>query len=158
MDLNIQQTFAIIKPDAVASGYAPHILKTITEHFTIVESKCITLTSEACEYFYEEHKDKSFYPHLRSFMMSGPCVCLVLEAPNAIKKWREIIGPTNVKVAKLTTPNSMRALYGDESDTSKNACHGSDSVTSAEREIDFLLNGIGSQLTKVELVKMPSVL
>lgn len=71
-------------------------------------------------------------------MMSGPCFCMVLEGINAIKNWRLFIGPTSVITAKQTAPNSLRAKYGDEVDSSKNTCHGSDSETSANREINFI--------------------
>ena len=66
-------------------------------------------------------------------MTSDYAVGLELIAPDAIKKWRQLIGPTNSNTAREQAPKSIRALFG--TDGTQNACHGSDSKDSAEREL-----------------------
>ena len=133
-----EQTFAMIKPDAIKAGYLDKILNHITSNgFKIVMQREFTFSLDDVEYFYQEHKNTSWFGDLKTFMMSGPCVGLVLEKPNAVVEWRKLIGPTNVSTAKTTAPNSLRALYGDAENSSKNACHGSDGLASASREILF---------------------
>jgi len=68
-------------------------------------------------------------------MTSGDVVAMKLERENAIKTWRNVMGPTNFEVAKEQAPDSVRALYA--SSMTKNASHGSDSFESAKRELDF---------------------
>jgi|SaaInlStandDraft_6_1057023.scaffolds.fasta_scaffold16250_2 nucleoside diphosphate kinase len=133
----IQQTFAMIKPDAVANGNVDDIKYAIGYKFKIVNSKEYTFNETDIDILYAEHIGKDFFPRLKEFMMSGPSLLLILEAEDAIKKWRKLIGPTNVQYAKQSAPHAMRALYGNETNSSKNACHGSDSVDSAQREINF---------------------
>ena len=135
----IQQTFAMIKPDATGAHQTDAIIKIIEDSgIKIVMMKQFVFNKESASYFYDEHRNTSFFESLVEFMTSGHCVGLVLECPDAIKTWRQMIGPTNVMIAKDQAPKSIRALFGDTSNPSKNACHGSDSVTSAKREIDFL--------------------
>merc|ERR1712130_370156 len=99
------------------------------------ESAKLKLTKDRAEAFYAEHKGKGFFDELIGFMISGPIYALKLRGTNGIKKWRDLMGPTNFEVAKEQSPNCMRALYG--SSMTKNASHGSDSVESAARELEF---------------------
>lgn len=139
----IQQTFAMIKPDAVSKGYTEEITKSIRRNgFKIISSKEFTFNSDTVDYFYGEHKGKDMFPKLKEFMISGPVILLVLEAENAIKQWRKLIGPTLVNKARLVAPHTLRAIYGDDLDSTHNACHGSDSKDSAKREIEFF-NKVG---------------
>lgn len=131
-------TFAMIKPDAVQNYSLDKILKTIKKNgFEIIHTVSLTFNEEMCDNFYEEHINKDFYENLRNFMISGESFLMVLKAPNAIKKWRQLIGPTNIAKAKLIAPHTLRAIYGDETNSVKNAFHGSDSETSAARELAF---------------------
>ena len=68
-------------------------------------------------------------------MSSGPIYAFILEKVGAIKCWRTCLGPTNTFTAKEKSPQSIRARYG--TDQTANACHGSDSIESAKREIKF---------------------
>jgi nucleoside-diphosphate kinase len=90
------------------------------------------------ETFYHEHKGKSFFPNLVGYMKSGPVVALCLEAPGAIKKWRNVMGKTNTFEARKSDPWSMRALFGK--DGTMNATHGSDSLASSRKELHFWFN------------------
>lgn len=76
-------------------------------------------------------------------MTSDVCVGMELINTGAIGAWRNLIGPTNTEKARQEAPNSLRAMFG--TDGTKNACHGSDSVDSAQRELDFFFGGDASQ-------------
>lgn len=132
-----QTTFAFIKPDAVANGSTDKVLNHIREAgFQIVAKRVLQLTDAKAQEFYAEHIGKPFFPAMKEFMTSGPCVALALRARNAQKLWRATLGPTNTDTARQQAPGSIRALYGTNG--TKNAAHGSDSLTSANRELNLL--------------------
>lgn len=132
-----ERTFAMIKPHAF--GNADKIFKLVIENgFNVTTSTTLNFNSDIVKEFYVEHVGKHFYENLCATMCEGPLICFVLEGDNVIKKWREFIGPTNVKKALIESPSSLRALFGDITNTAKNAVHGSDSVDSAEREIQIV--------------------
>lgn len=101
--------------------------------------KMSKFSKETAEAFYAEHTGKSFFDNLTNFMSSDVCIGMELIANNAIKGWRQFIGPTNSEVARKEAPNSIRGRFG--TDGTKNAVHGSDSTESAAREIDFWFGG-----------------
>lgn len=129
----VEETLAIIKPDAVKAKHIGNIVERYeSEGFTIKQMKLTQLTPEQAKGFYEEHKDRPFFADLTTYMTSGPVVVLVLEKENAVADNRKLIGSTNPKEAE---PKTLRALYGESK--SRNALHGSDSLQSAQREIHF---------------------
>jgi nucleoside diphosphate kinase len=134
----IEQTYAMIKPNAVAAGATEAILDAArAAGFKVVAKETASLTTAQAEEFYGEHAGKSFFGDLVSFMTSGPIVKLILEKEGAILGWRALLGPTNSLTAKTEAPESLRALYGI--DGTQNAAHGSDSPESAAREIGLML-------------------
>lgn len=131
--MTIERTLAIIKPNAVANGNIGRIIERIECEMLVLRAMRMThLTPEDCKEFYQEHVNKPFYHTLESFMTEGPVVLICLEGENAIARWRDIMGATNPEKAAEGT---LRHQFG-ESHT-KNATHGSDSPTSAERELAF---------------------
>jgi nucleoside-diphosphate kinase len=135
MEIPVQKTLAIIKPDAI--DRAEEIIEDIKQHkFAIVQQRCIRLSPEQAADFYAEHYGKMFFPSLVAFMSSREIMVLVLAKPDAISSWRDLIGQTDARRAKEEQPNCLRAKYGH--DNTKNGLHGSDSVYSAEREIKFM--------------------
>src|SRR3984893_13839693 len=92
----MERTFAIIKPDAVAAGQSGEILAVIQRAgFRVVGMKMKRLSQLEAETFYGVHKERPFFGSLVKFMTEGPVVVLVLEAADAIKKWRDTMGATN---------------------------------------------------------------
>ena len=131
-----QKTLAMIKPDAVAAGAAQSIKAQIqAQGFRIVQQREYHMSRDQAEAFYKEHDGKAFYSKLVDFMTSGPIWALELEGLGAIAGWRAMMGPTDSSKAKASAPTTLRATFG--TDGTKNAVHGSDSPTSAEREIAF---------------------
>lgn len=127
----VQQTFAMIKPDAVAKGSVGEIIAVIEKNgFKIAQMKMHTFTPKEAEIFYAEHKGKPFFADLVSYITSGPIVALMLEKENAVADWRELIGTTDPATAR---PGTIRKMFAESK--SKNAVHGSDSAQAAEREL-----------------------
>jgi nucleoside-diphosphate kinase len=132
----IEQTFAIIKPDAVASGHAGQILGMIEKAgFRIRGLKMTRLSKQQAEGFYEIHRERPFFSGLVQFMTEGPVVVLVLERDNAIKHWREVMGATNPANAAEGT---IRKHFAKNIE--RNAVHGSEAPETAANEIPFFFS------------------
>jgi len=130
------QTFAIIKPDAVAAGDTGKIIDRIIDGgFRIRALKLIHQTRKQAEGFYEVHRGKPFYEGLTEFMSSGPCVVMVLEKDDAVKAWRDLMGATDPGKADEGT---IRKEFG--SSVGENATHGSDSDENAGIEIAYFFS------------------
>ena len=131
-----ERTFSIIKPNAVSDCNIGNIVKRFEDDgLKIAAMKLVSLSKEKAEGFYIEHKERPFFASLVSFMTSGPVVLMVLEGEDAVNRNREIMGATNPEEAK---DNTLRKLYA--SSIEANAVHGSDSSTSAEREISYFFD------------------
>ena len=129
----VEQTLAMIKPDAVEKGVIGEIMKQIEDSdLKIVGIKMHHLDKAKAEGFYAVHNDKPFYGDLVAFMSSGPSIALVLEGESAITKWRATMGATNPEEAE---PGTIREAFG--TDIEKNAVHGSDAPETASQEISF---------------------
>jgi nucleoside-diphosphate kinase len=129
----IEQTFSIIKPDAVAKNIIGEIYSRFEKGgLRIVASKMLHLTKEQAQGFYAVHKERPFYNDLVEFMTSGPVMVQVLEGENAILKNRELMGATNPQDA---APGTIRADFATTVD--ENAVHGSDGPDTAKEEIAF---------------------
>ncbi len=129
----MNQTLAIIKPDAVKAGYIGKILARVEEEgFQIVGLRMLEFSSLQAQEFYAVHKERPFYNSLVDFMVSGPVVVAALKATGAVKKWRDLIGATDPSQAE---ENTIRKLYAQSKEC--NAVHGSDSDENASQEINF---------------------
>jgi nucleoside-diphosphate kinase len=129
----MNQTLAIIKPDAVASGKAGKILAHLeAAGFKVRALRMVQLTEKQAQEFYEVHKERPFYGSLVKFMTSGPAIPIALEAPNAVARLREVIGATDPAEAAEGT---VRKMYAESKE--RNAIHASDSDENAAREIGF---------------------
>ena len=127
------QTFTMIKPDAVSKDHIGSILKIIIEAgFRIKAMKFTQLTKQQAARFYAVHAGKYFYDELTTFMSSGPIVAAILEKENAVADFRELIGSTDPAKAAEGT---IRKLFAES--MSFNAVHGSDSDENAIIESDF---------------------
>ena len=134
--MSIEQTFAIIKPDAVASGHTGQILAMIEKAgFRIRGMKMTRLSKQQAEGFYEVHNQKPFFGGLVTFMTEGPVVVLVLQRENAILHWREVMGATNPEKAAEGTVRKKFA-----SSIERNSVHGSDAPETAAVEIPFFFS------------------
>jgi nucleoside-diphosphate kinase len=132
------QTFTMIKPDAVGKNDIGSILKIINEAgFRVKAMKFTHLTKHQAGGFYAVHADKYFFEDLTTFMSSGPIVAAILEKENAVAEFRKLIGATDPTKAEQGT---IRKLFAES--MSRNAVHGSDSDENAIFESDFFFSKI----------------
>ena len=130
----MEQTLCIIKPDAVKNSFVNEINKIIEDNKLIVlKSRKIKISKDIAENFYSEHKEKSFFSELVDFMTSDYSVVQILQGENAVANYRKLMGATNPDEANEGT---LRSKFAES--LSKNAVHGSDSLESAQREIDIM--------------------
>lgn len=137
----MERTLAIIKPDAVARRLTGPILQRIEDAgFTIRAMRMLRLTRSEAEGFYAVHRARPFFASLTTFMSSGPIVVLALEAPDAIRRWRDLMGATDPAQA---APGTLRREYGTSIE--RNATHGSDAADTAAFELGYFFPGIELQ-------------
>ena len=133
-----ERTLAIIKPDAVERKLAGRIIQRIEDSgFQIRAVKRIQLTQPQAEGFYAVHRERPFFSSLTAFMSSGPAIVLVLEAADAIKGWRTLMGATDPAEADTGT---LRKEFAQSIE--RNATHGSDAPETAAYEIGYFFPGI----------------
>lgn len=134
----IQRTLAIIKPDAVERRKTGPIIQRIeSEGFQIRAMRRVSLSAQQAEGFYDVHRARPFFGSLTSFMSSGPAIVLVLEAEDAIKKWRTLMGATDPAKADAGT---LRKEFAESIE--RNATHGSDAPETAAYEIGYFFAGV----------------
>jgi nucleoside-diphosphate kinase len=134
----MERTLAIIKPDAVAAGHTGAIIARIEQAgFQIRAMRLLRLSQLEAEGFYAVHRDKPFFGQLTAFMASGPAVVLALEAPDAIRTWRAVMGATNPEKADAGT---IRKDFG--ASIERNATHGSDAPETAAFELGYFFAGM----------------
>ena len=132
----MERTLSIIKPDATRRSITGKINAMIEDAgLSIIAQKRIRLSVVQAEEFYGVHKERPFFNDLVKFITSGPVVVQALEAPNAITKYREIMGATNPSEAAEGT---IRAAHAESIEA--NSVHGSDSSENALIEINFFFN------------------
>ncbi len=132
----LEQTLSILKPDAVAGHHIGQIYARFEQAgLSIVAAKLVRLSEQQVADFYAEHLGRPFYEPLIAFMKSGPVMVSVLQGENAISLHRALMGATNPKDAAAGTIRADFAKGAPE-----NAVHGSDSPTSAAREIAFFFS------------------
>ncbi len=132
-----EQTFVMVKPDGVLRGKIGDIIMRIeNKGYRIVAMKMLTPTAELLAQHYAEHVNKPFYPALVDYMTSGPVVAIIAEGEQVVAGWRHMMGETN---PTLATPGTIRGDFGREwqAEAMMNLVHGSDSVASAQREINL---------------------
>jgi nucleoside-diphosphate kinase len=133
-----ERTLAIIKPDAVERHLAGSIIQRIeAEGFTIRAMRRAQLSVPQAEGFYAVHRARPFFASLTTFMSSGPVIVMVLEAPDAIRKWRTLMGATDPAKADAGT---LRKEFAESIE--RNATHGSDAPETAATEIGYFFSGV----------------
>lgn len=104
----------------------------------IIATKHFKPSKSQLERFYADHKGKFFYDRLILTMGSGDVRAYILEGENVITKWREMIGPTKLYLAKYSHPDTFRSKFG-LSDT-RNGFHGSGNENEAINEINVMFD------------------
>jgi nucleoside-diphosphate kinase len=134
----VERTLTIIKPDAVAKGAIGQIVARFEQAgLKVLAARLLHLSPEQAAGFYIVHKERPFYGSLCTFMTSGPCMPIVLEADNAIVRLRDLMGATDPAKA---APGTIRKDFA--SSIEANAVHGSDSPESAAIEIPYFFSAL----------------
>ena len=134
-----EKTLAIVKPDGVEQRAIGRIISRIEEEgFGIVAMRMVRLSRAEAEGFYAVHRERPFFRDLTAFMSSGPAVVLVLEADDAIARWRGVMGATDPAKADQGTLRKQLAT-----NIERNAVHGSDAPETAAFEISYFVPGLG---------------
>ena len=129
----LEQTLAIIKPDAMEKGVIGEIIMHAeSANLKMVGCKMLRLDKKRAEGFYAVHKSKPFFEGLVTFMTSGPSLIFVLEGENAINTWRDTMGVTDPEQAAEDT---IRKDFGINIE--RNAVHGSDAPDTAKFEVSY---------------------
>lgn len=132
----MEQTLAIIKPDATERNLIGQILAVLEDaEFRVRAMRLLRLTEPQAREFYAVHKERAFYPELVEFMTSGPVVPILLERDDAVATLRQVIGATDPAEAEDGT---VRALYAESK--GRNSIHASDAPDTAAREIRFFFS------------------
>jgi nucleoside-diphosphate kinase len=133
MQMAMERTFGMIKPNATSKNLIGKIISMVEQDgFKIVAAKLKNISKTEAEGFYAEHKERPFFGDLTRFMSSGASFLFVLEGENAVERYRKLMGATDPGKA---APGTIRKLYGESIEA--NSVHGSDSTTSAAREINY---------------------
>ena len=133
-----ERSLVLVKPDGVKRGLVGEVIKRIeTKGWKIIALELRKLDEKTAATHYAEHDGKLFFKDLVSFITSAPLVAMVIEGPNAIAGWRQLMGATNPANA---LPGTIRGDFATE--TQNNVTHGSDSLESATREIALFFPGL----------------
>ncbi len=134
----METTLVIIKPDAVKRGLVGEIVGRLERKgLTLADGRFFTIDRDLAHKHYAEHTEKSFFGDLIAFITSGPVLALAVRGPSAVEVVRTVMGPTNPIDA---APGTIRGDFGTE--LTHNLIHGSDSVSSAQRELDLFFPGL----------------
>ncbi len=137
----VERTFSIIKPDAVAAGQAGEILAMLERAgFRIIGMRMVKLSQQQAEGFYAVHRERPFFPSLVKFMTEGRIVALALEREDAVKKLREVMGATNPANAAEGTIRKRFAASIE-----RNCIHGSDAPETAAVELAYFFSALDLQ-------------
>lgn len=129
----MERTLVLVKPDAMERGLAGEIVSRIERKgLRLVAGRLVTVDEDLAARHYAEHASKSFYAELISFITSGPVLALAVEGTEAVKVVRALMGATNPVEA---VPGTIRGDLATE--MTRNLVHGSDSASSAERELEL---------------------
>ena len=136
--MNPSRTLTIVKPDGVQQKVVGQIISRLeAEGFRVVAMKMVRLTRQQAEGFYHVHRERPFFSSLTKFMSSGPCVPIVLEGPDVIKRLRDLMGATDPAKA---ADGTIRREFA--SSVERNVVHGSDSPESAAFEISYFFGAL----------------
>lgn len=129
----MERTFVMIKPDGVNRGLIGEIIGRIEKKgFRIIEAKLVRADIDTVKEHYAEHKEKSFFMELVDFIIEGPVMAMIVEGENVIEVIRLMVGNKDPRFAQ---PGTIRGDYAYS--TTRNIVHASDSIESANREIDI---------------------
>ena len=137
----VERTFSILKPDAVAGGHSGEILAMLEKAgFRVIGMRMLKLSREQAEGFYAVHRERPFFSSLVKFMTEGRIIALALEREDAVKKLREVMGATDPAKAGEGTVRKRFAASIE-----RNCIHGSDAPETAAVELNYFFSTMDLQ-------------
>lgn len=134
----MERTLSIIKPDGVRQGVTGKVIDRFEANgLRPVAMKMIHMDKREAQGFYAVHRERPFFDSLTDFMSSGPCIVMVLEGEDAIRKNRELMGATDPAQAD---PGTIRKDFAANKE--QNVVHGSDAPETAAFEIGYFFNAL----------------
>src|ERR1700722_12529774 len=126
----MEQTVVLVKPDGVQRGLVGEIVGRFERKgLKLASIKMISLTDAILDEWYSHHKDKPFFPGLKSYMKSYPVVAMLWEGIEVVATVRTLIGITKAREA---APGTIRGDFAMSQQY--NLIHASEDVMSAEKE------------------------
>ena len=124
----------LVKPDGVQRGLIGEIIHRFERKgLKLIGMKMISLEDALLEQWYEHHKDKPFFPGLKSYMQSYPVIAMVWEGYEAVPTIRKMLGITKSRDAE---PGTIRGDFGMSQQY--NLIHASEDTKAAERELELM--------------------
>lgn len=150
--MSVERELILVKPEAFRANKTGDILAAIQEN---IECKLVALgvfrfDEETAEEFYQEHAGKDFFDKLIEYMTSDQCAAIVIEAEDAVRRVRELVGDTDSRKAK---PGTLRHMFG--TDKTHNAVHASATVEDAKREAPLVFMHVELMLFSNEMEVLP---
>lgn len=131
--MSVENTFIMVKPDGVARGLVGEVISRFERKGLSLERiRKLIIDEDLARRHYEEHVEKPFFGDLLEFITSGPVIAMEWSGESAVTVCRDIMGATDPKKA---VPGTIRGDFGLA--VTQNLVHGSDSVESAERELNI---------------------
>lgn len=130
----MEQTVVLVKPDGVQRGLIGEIIHRFERKgLKLAAIKMISLDDMLLEEWYAHHKDKPFFPALKSYMKSYPIVAMVWEGAGAVLTIRKMIGITKARDAE---PGTIRGDFAMSQQY--NLVHASEDAEIAKREVKIM--------------------
>jgi nucleoside-diphosphate kinase len=120
---DLDQTLVLIKPDALKNSLTGYVLSQLSEFHSglrFAGLKVVCVSRMLAEEHYAEHRGKIFYPSLIEYIMGrihypdAPhrqrVIAIVYQGPDAVKRVRDLAGPTNPHEARQEKPGCIRSL------------------------------------------------
>ena len=126
-----ETTLVLVKPDGMRRRLAGEIIVRLERRgLELRAARLLKMSKAMGREHYAEHRGKPFFPGLVDFISSGPVLALAVSGESAISVVRTMMGATN---PLDSAPGTLRGDYALELE--ENIVHGSDSKTSARREL-----------------------
>ena len=133
-------TCAVIKPHAIQAGFAGQIIDSILDQgFEISAMQMFHLDRPTAEEFFEIYQGVlPEFPQMTEQMTTGPCIAMEIRQENAVKAFRDLVGPMDPEIAKSLRPNTLRARFGI--DRTRNAIHCTDLPEDGTLESEYFFS------------------
>uniref|UniRef100_UPI00398F63F6 thioredoxin domain-containing protein 3 homolog isoform X1 n=3 Tax=Pristiophorus japonicus TaxID=55135 RepID=UPI00398F63F6 len=134
----LEHTLVAIKPDAVRKYRDAIIAKIQEENFTISAMKSVEMSQEIAAEFYKDYEEEPYFNELIKYISQDPSMIMILTKENAVRDWKELMGPVDLELAKMSFPNSLRAQF--HTSILQNGLHGSSNAKHAKEHIKLFFD------------------